>query len=108
MGAGIITQSKEAELLWAVADQEILGLLIVIEHHLVVLAADAGLLVAAERGVRRVGVIAIGPDASGLDRAAEAIGTVDVARPHTGAEAVERVIGNRQCLILVLEPGDRE
>ena len=31
---------EEAKLLWAVADQQILGLLIVVEHHLVGFAPD--------------------------------------------------------------------
>src|SRR5690242_9898859 len=79
--------SEEAELLGAVADQHVLGLLVVVEHHLVRLAADAGLLVAAEGGVRRIGVIAVGPDASGLDGAAEAVAAVRVAAPDAGAQA---------------------
>ncbi len=46
-----------------------------------VLAPDAGLLVAAEGRVRRVGVVAVGPHAAGLDGAAEAVAAVDVAAP---------------------------
>ncbi|GAB4962453.1 hypothetical protein MAHJHV51_56380 [Mycobacterium avium subsp. hominissuis] len=45
-------------------------MLVVVEHHLVVLPADAGLLVAAERRVRRIGVIAVHPHPAGLDVAA--------------------------------------
>src|ERR1700687_276204 len=59
--------SEEAECLRAVTDQHVLRLLIVIEHHLVRLAADARLLVATERGVRRISVVAVGPHAAGLD-----------------------------------------
>ena len=66
--------SEEAQLLRAVAHQQVLGLLVVVEHHPVVLAADARLLVAAERRVRRVGVVAVGPHAAGLDAAAHAEG----------------------------------
>src|SRR3984957_6726055 len=55
-------RSEEAELLRAVADQHVLGLLIMIEHHLVVFAADARLLVAAERRMCGIGVVAIGPN----------------------------------------------
>ena len=66
--ANALPASEESELLWAVADQEILGLLVMVEHHLVGLAANARLLVAAECRMRRVGVVAIGPDPSGLDR----------------------------------------
>jgi hypothetical protein len=53
------------------SDQHVLHLLVVVEHHLVVLAPDARLLVAAERRMRRIGVEAVCPDATGLDRAAE-------------------------------------
>ena len=64
--------SEEAQLLGAVTHQHVLRLLIVIEHHLVGFATDARLLVSAERRMRRIGVIAIGPHAAGLDRAAGA------------------------------------
>src|ERR671913_1734995 len=56
--------SEEPELLRAIADQQILGLLIVRQHHLVVLAADARRLVTTERRVGRIRVIAVGPDAT--------------------------------------------
>src|ERR1700754_1589022 len=78
--------SEEALRLRGVADQQVLRLLVVVEHHPVVLAADAGLLVPAERGMRRVGVVAVGPHASGLDLATGAVGRVRVARPDAGAE----------------------
>src|SRR6185312_10758607 len=81
---------KEPHRLRAIAHQYVLGLLVMVEHHLVVFAPDAGLLIAAERRVRRVEVVAIGPHPSRLDAAAHAIGAVDVAGPHAGAEAVER------------------
>src|ERR1700733_15909634 len=64
---------KEAQRLSAVADQHVLGLLIMIQHHLVRLTADARLLVAADRRVRRIGVIAVGPYAPGLDAAAKTV-----------------------------------
>src|SRR5262249_33513550 len=99
--------SEEAKLLRAVADQQILGLLIVVEHHLMGLATDARLLVAAERRVRGIGVIAIGPDAAGLDRAAEAVAAIGVAAPDAGAEAVQRVVGDRQGFVIGLEGRDR-
>src|SRR5690349_15861796 len=85
------TGSEEAELLRAVADEEVLRLLVVVKHHLVRFATDAGLLVAAERCVRRVGVVAVGPHTAGLDRTTHAEGGVAVAGPDAGAEAVERV-----------------
>jgi hypothetical protein len=52
------------------------------------------LLIAAERCVRAIGVVAIGPDAARLDLAAEAITSVGVATPHAGAEPAERIIGD--------------
>src|SRR5258708_27155375 len=63
--------SEEAQLVLAVADQQVLGLLVVVQHHLVGLAADARFLVAAEGRVRRVGVVAVGPHAPGLDGRSE-------------------------------------
>ena len=42
---------EQASLLLRVGDEQVLGLLVVAEHHEVGLAAEAGLLVAAERGV---------------------------------------------------------
>src|SRR5580700_3797851 len=101
--AAVLRRSEEAELLRAVADQHVLRLLIVIEHHLVVLAADAGLLVAAERRVCRIGVEAVCPDATGLDRAAKAVAAVRVPAPYASAEAVERIVGDRERLFVGLE-----
>ena len=94
-------RSEEAELLRAVADEQVLGLLVVIQHHLVGLAADTRLLVATERGVRRIGVVAIGPDPARLDGAAEPVQPAGIAAPDTGAETVERVVGDRQRLVVV-------
>ncbi len=45
---GELSVSEEAELLRAVAHQHVLGLLIMVEHHLVRLATDTRLLVATE------------------------------------------------------------
>ena len=42
---------EEAQRLLGVAHQQVLGLLVVVEHHLVGLTADTGLLVATEGGV---------------------------------------------------------
>src|SRR5665213_1946363 len=99
--------SEEAQLLRAIADQHVLGLLVVVEHHAVVLPPDAGLLVAAEGRVGRIGVVAVGPHPTGLDGAPEAIAAVDVAAPDPGAETIEGVVGDRQRLFVVLEGGHR-
>ncbi|CAM2147310.1 hypothetical protein PT2222_10131 [Paraburkholderia tropica] len=103
----ITRPSEETQRLVAIADEQVLRLLIVIEHHLVVLAADARLLVAAERRVRRIRVIAVRPHAPGLDLAAEAICARAVTRPHARAEAVERVVGDLQRFLFGLERGHR-
>ena len=83
-------------------------MLVMVEHDLVRFTANAGFLVAAEGSVRRVGVVAVGPDAAGLDGAAHAIGHVAVAAPDAGAQPVQRVVGNRQCFGFVLEGGDSQ
>src|ERR1700756_3844275 len=82
---------EETQRLLAIADEQILGLLVVVEHHLVSLATDAGLFAAAECRMRRIGVVTIRPHAAGLDFPAEAIGTRTVASPYTGAETVQRI-----------------
>jgi len=68
-----------------------------------VLTADAGALVAAEGGVSRVGVVAVRPHPPGLDPAAQAVRRVPVARPDACAEPVEGVVGDAQCLGVVVE-----
>src|SRR5437660_11158652 len=84
-------ESEEAELLGAVADQHVLRLLVVVEHHLVRFSADARLLVSAECRVCRIGVIAVGPHPPRLNCAPEAIEPVGVTAPDAGAQAIERV-----------------
>src|SRR5262245_24250982 len=83
--------SEEADGLGVLSPQEVLGLLLAVEHHAVILAAEARLLVSAECGMCGVQVVAVHPDAPALDRAPRAVGRVGVTRPHAGAEAVERV-----------------
>src|SRR6516162_729562 len=99
---------EEAEFLRTVADQQVLGLLVVVEHHLVRFASDARLFVAAKRCMRGVGVVAVGPDPARLDRPAEAVATIGVAAPDPGAEAIQRIIGNRQGFFVGLECRDRD
>src|SRR5580698_1605926 len=82
--------SEEAKCFLAVADQYVLGLLIMVEHHLVCFAANTRLLVAAEGRMRRIRVIAVGPDASRFDTPSKAIGGIHIARPHSGAQSVQR------------------
>src|ERR1700681_3391826 len=92
--------SEEPLRLIAVGDEQVLGLLVVVEHHLVVLAAESRLLVAAERRMRGVGVVAVGPHSAGFDVAAGAVGSVAVAAPDPGTQAVEGVVGDRDgCVV---------
>ena len=99
---------EESEGLVAVADEQVLGLRVVLEHHQVILPADARDLVAPERRSSRVQVIAVRPHPAGLDRPPHAIRQVAVAGPHAGSQSVERVVGDPQRIGLVLEGGHRE
>src|SRR5664279_3798933 len=65
---------EEAERLGAVTHQQVLRLAVVVEHHRVVLPADAGDLVPTERCARRIGVVAVRPDAPSLDLASHLVG----------------------------------
>src|SRR5574343_1260403 len=78
---------EEAQLVFRVGNEQVLRLLVMVEHDLVGLAADTGFLVAAEGSVGRVGVVAVGPDAAGLDGATHTVGYVAVTAPHASAEA---------------------
>src|SRR5690554_6317060 len=99
---------EEAQSLGAVADQHVLSLLIMLQHHLVRLTPDARLLVAAECSVCRIEMVAVGPDPARLDRPAEAISPRAVARPHAGAEAIKRVVCDGERFIVVLELRHRD
>src|SRR5690606_31382960 len=70
------TESKESQRAGAVADQQVFGLLIMLQCLFVGFAADTGFLVATEGGVGRVGVVAVGPDAACLNAPAHAVGAV--------------------------------
>src|SRR5690242_17480533 len=98
--------SEQAERLVAVADEEVLGLAVVVEHHSVVLAADAGDLVTAERRARRVLVVAVRPHPAGLDAAAHPVRAAAVPGPDARAQPVQGVVRDRQRLGLVLERRD--
>src|SRR5262245_46155432 len=99
---------EEPEGLGRVADQQVLRLLVVLQHHLVVLPADARALVAAERRVRRVGVVAVGPHPAGLDGPAGPVGGGAVPGPDAGAEAVQRVVGDLDRVGEIGERRDRD
>ena len=69
------------------------------------LAAEPALLVPAERRVRRVGMVAVHPDAPRLDRAGHLVRLVRVARPYSRAQPVHGGIGKRDGLLFGLEGG---
>src|SRR5450631_4037533 len=73
-----------------------------------VLTANPGALIAAERRVRRVLVITVGPHTTGLDRAAHPERAAAVTSPHAGTEPVQRVVGDLQRLLLITERRHRE
>src|SRR5690606_23888051 len=86
-----------------VGPAQVLRLLVVLEHHEVVLAPDAGLLVPAERRVRRVLVVGVRPHPPGLDGTPGPVHRVGAAAPHPGPEAVEGVVGDGDGVVEVLE-----
>src|SRR6266496_2956648 len=94
-----MVRSKEAEGFGAVAHQQVLRLLIVIQHHSVGLATDPGLLVPAECRVSRIEVIAIGPHSPSLDLAAQPVRGGSIPSPDAGAQSVERVVGQGDRLL---------
>ena len=89
-GGGNTRCSKEPELVLVHRDKHVLGLAVVVEHHLVRLAPEAALLVPAERGVCRICVVAVDPHAARLDGARHLVHLVRVAGPDPGPEAVPR------------------
>src|ERR1039457_2535193 len=108
IGSDITGSSEQPERFTAVADEEVLRLAVVIQHHAVVLPADAGDLVATECGTCRVLVIAVRPDATGLDAAAHLVRPAAIPGPDTGAQPVEAVIRDRQRVRVIGERGDRK
>ena len=73
------------------------------QHHQVVLAAKARLLVAAKGAVRWVVMVVIDPHAAGLDIAACAVADVLVAGPYAGPKAEVGGVSDFDRLVIVLE-----
>ncbi len=71
-------------------------------------APDARLLIAAERSMCRIGVIAVGPYAPGLNAAPHLIGQIAVAAPDAGAEAILRIVSDFQRLLHGFKGGYRQ
>ena len=81
-------RSEESQWILVIRHQDILGMAIMIQHHLVVLPPDAGFLVPAKGSASRVGVVTITPDTSGLNATGEGLHLVHIAGPYAGAQSV--------------------
>src|SRR5450755_1328431 len=62
------------------------------QHHLVRLAAETRLFVAAECRMRGIEMVAVGPHTSGLHLTAHTVCGVANARPYGGAQSVHSVV----------------
>src|SRR4051812_12033277 len=82
-----------------------LELRVAIERMEALVAPETRLSIATERHRDVCRVEGVDIDDARPDPPRQAMGPVDVARPHTGCEAVRRVVGDRQPLVLVLEFG---
>ena len=87
-------------------DEDVLHLRVVLKDDFVRLAADAGLLVAAERRALRDLVVGVDPDAARLDGVGDTESTVDILCPDRAAEAVIAVIGHLDHFFFCLEFDD--
>mmetsp|Transcript_20963 Transcript_20963/g.34628 ORF Transcript_20963/g.34628 Transcript_20963/m.34628 type:complete len:222 (-) Transcript_20963:853-1518(-) len=74
-----------------------------IECHLVSFAPKARLLVATKRRVCTVRVVAVDPNAPGLNGTRHGVCLVHVSRPHARAQPVYSIVGNGDSLLLRLE-----
>ena len=104
--AGDLFLRVEARGLAREIDEDVLPLCVVLENDFMCLAADAGLLVTAERRAFRNLVVRIDPDTACFDGAGNAERTVDVLCPDGAAEAVVAVVGHGDDFILGLEFDD--
>src|SRR5690554_446293 len=89
-------RSEEPERVGVIAGQHTLGLLVMLQRHLVGFTANTGLLVTTKRGMGRVRVVTVHPYPSGLNVAAHPVSKIRVAGPDAGTQAKLGVIGNRQ------------
>src|SRR5882672_6884631 len=79
-------------------DPDAFDLRIEFQRVLAHLASVARLLVTTKRRSRIRHVVGIDPDSAGFDRAREAMGPRDVARPDAGRQTVDCVVGLTQQL----------
>src|SRR5205085_9933999 len=96
-------QTEGVERLRARRDEDALRLEIELERLEPELAAEAGLLVAAERDPRKGGVRHVDPDRPGFDAARDAVAARRIARPHGRHQPVADVVRNANRVLFVLE-----
>src|SRR3984885_10210539 len=77
---GPLTLLKEPQSTRAIAHKLILRLLIMLQHHLVVLSPNARLLIPAKRRMCRIKVIAVRPHSSRLNRSPKVIRAIQIPR----------------------------
>ena len=82
---------------------DVLGLAVLLEPGLAELAADAGLLVAAPLRLGDVGVVVVDPDGAHAQPAATRWPAAGVLGPHRAGQAVDRVVGDADGVVLVGE-----
>src|SRR3954451_19756210 len=102
-----LSSKSTASSLREASELEALHLQQLLDGEPAVLAAVAGLLVAAERGHRVEGA-AVDLDLAGADAAGDADRAVLVGRPDAAGEAVVAVVGDTDSVLLVLVGLDRE
>src|SRR5690554_4773380 len=97
--------SEESERVDVVTGQHALGLLIVFQRHLMGFPAYPGLLVTTKRRMGRIGVIAVHPYPTGLNRPPHPVSPVGIAGPDAGTKTKLGIIGDRQGFLLRPEGG---
>src|SRR5436305_1994960 len=85
-----------------------LGLEVLLETVDAVLPPDAALLVAAERHVRAVGAAAVDVDRAGADPLGHGERAVERCGEDAAGQAVVAVVGDPDCVVVVLERDDDE
>src|SRR5665213_519894 len=88
-------------------DPHNLGLREILDRHIAVLAAKAGIPRAAPRQPDVGGSKGIHPDRAGLESPSESVNARDVAAPHAGGQTIYRAIGDSESILVVLEWDDR-
>src|SRR5436189_3127332 len=99
-------KAERVERFRAGGDENALRLQVEVERLEPELAAEAGLLVAAERDAGERRVRRVDADRPGLDAAREAMAASGIARPHRRHQAVAHVVRDPDRVLLVLERDD--